>query len=125
MSWWKRFVFSAVSLIFGFCSLDYLFYAFRLLVNEKNITGNYNLLDDGVMQLIGIILFVIWFVILACYIYCIRKSSNQIDMIESDKKTGKNRVKQKWFDLSLQGGLLITGMLLRWCYLIFIYFPQQ
>lgn len=125
MSRWKRMIFTIVSLFFGFCSLDYLFYAFRLLVNAKNTTGKYTPKGDGLMQLLGAVLYLIWFVILAFYAYLIRKSSNKIDIIESDRRTGKNKIRRKWFDIILQGGLIVTGMILRWCYLIFIYFPNQ
>lgn len=125
MKWWKRVVFSVVSIILGYCSLDYLFYAFQLLANKKNQSGEYRPGEDGVQQLLGAGLFFLWFVILAFYFYLIKKSSNQIDLIEADSKTGRERIKRKWFDKVLQVAFLLTGMLLRWGYLIFIYFPNS
>lgn len=124
MKWWKRIVFSVISVILGYCSLDYLFYAFQLLANKKNQSGQYHPREDGMMQLLGAGLFLLWFIIIAFYFYLIRKSSNQIDLIEADRKTGKERVRRKWFDTILQAAFLLTGMLVRWCYLIFIYFPN-
>jgi acyl-coenzyme A synthetase/AMP-(fatty) acid ligase len=40
-----------------------------------------------------------------------------------DKKDGKEIVRRKKFDRILQGGFLLTGILIRWCYLIFFYLP--
>lgn len=125
MKWWKRVIFSVVSIILGYCSLDYLFYAFQLLANIKNQSGEYRPGEDGVQQLLGAGLFFLWFIVIAFYFYLIRKSSNQIDLIEADKKTGKECVTRKWFDIVLQIAFLITGMLCRWGYLIFIYFPNN
>lgn len=125
MKWWKRVIFSVISIILGYCSLDYLFYAFQLLANIRNQSGKYHPREDGVQQLLGAGLFFLWFVVIAFYFYLISKSSNQIDLIESDKKTGKERIKRKWFDKVLQIAFLLTGMLLRWGYLIFIYFPNS
>lgn len=125
MKWWKRVIFSIISVVLGYCSLDYLFYAFQLLTNKKNQSGEYHPKEDGVMQLLGAGLFLIWFIIIAFYFYLIQRSSNQIDLIEADKKTGKERVRRKWFDAALQITLLLTGMILCWAYLIFIYFPNN
>lgn len=124
LKWWKRVIFSVVSILWGYVSLDYLFYAFQLLANTKNATGVYHPKEDGLMQLLGAGMFLLWFVIVAFYFYLIRRSSNKIDLIEADKKTGKERVKRRWFDFVFQFALLLTGMFLRWCYLIFIYFPN-
>ena len=38
-------------------------------------------------------------------------------------KDGKEIVRRKKFDRILQGGFLLTGILIRWCYLIFFYLP--
>ena len=124
MKWWKRLVFSVISVLWGYVSLDYLFYAFQLLANTKNAEKVYHPEKDGLMQLLGAGLFLLWFVIIAFYIYLIRKASNQIDLVEADQKTGKEKVKRRWFDVMFQVALLLTGLLLRWCYLIFIYFPK-
>lgn len=125
MKWWKRVVFSVISLVLGYCSLDYLFYAFQLLTHKRNQFGEYHPGKDGVMQLLGAGLFFLWFLVIAFYCCLLRKSSNQIDLIETDKKTGKETVRRKWFDLILQIGILFTGLLLRWGYLVLIYFPNN
>ena len=119
MKWWKRLLFSAVSLVLGFVSLDYLIYAFRLLTDARNQTGEYAKED-----IVGH-LFFLWFVILSFYYYVLRKSSNQIDLVEWDEKTGKSRVRKKWFDILLQAAFLVTGIFIRWCYLMFIYLPAR
>lgn len=124
LKWWKRLVFSVISVLWGYVSLDYLFYAFQLLANTKNAEKVYHPEKDGLMQLLGAGLFLLWFVIIAFYIYLIRKASNQIDLVEANQKTGKEKVKRRWFDVMFQVALLLTGLLLRWCYLIFIYFPK-
>lgn len=124
MKWWKRVIFSVISILWGYISLDYLFYAFQLLANKRNGTGVYHPKEDGPMQLLGFGMFLLWFMIGVFYIYFIRRSSNKIDLIESDRKTGKEKVKRKWFDTAMQIAFLLTGMLLRWGYLLFIYFPK-
>ena len=125
MKWWKRVIFSIISVVLGYCSLDYLFYAFQLLANKRNQSGEYHPGEDGVMQLLGAGLFFLWFIVIAFYFYIIRKSSHQIDLIETDKKTGKEKVRRKWFDAMFQAAIMATGMLLRWGYLLFIYFPNH
>lgn len=125
MKWWKRLIFSVISVLWGYISLDYLFYAFQLLANTKNAEKIYHPEKDGLMQLLGAGLFLLWFVIIAFYMYLIRKASNQIDLVEANWKTGKEKVKRRWFDVMFQIALILTGLLLRWCYLIFIYFPKM
>lgn len=125
MKWWKRSIFSIISVVLGYCSLDYLFYAFQLLANKRNQSGVYHPGEDGVMQLVGAGLFFLWFIVITFYFYIIQKSSNQIDLIEADNKTGKEKVRRKWFDAVFQFALLLTGMLLRWAYLVLIYFPNN
>lgn len=124
MKWWKRVVFSVVSVLWGYVSLDYLFYAFQLLANKRNVTKVYHPGKDGLMQLLGVGMFLLWFLIIAFYFYLLRRASNQIDFVETDKKTGKEKVKRRWFDVMFQFALLLTGLFLRWCYLIYIYFPR-
>lgn len=123
MKWWKRILFSIISLVLGYCSLDYLFYAFQLLTNKRSRSGTYYLSEDGVWQLLGAGLFFLWFVVASVYFFLIQKSSNQIDLIEADKKTGKEKIHKKWFDVVFQAAMLLTGMFFRWAYLILIYFP--
>lgn len=124
MQWWKRVLFSVLSIIWGFCSLDYLIYAFRLLSNAGKIEGDYRLLQDGGKQLLGVAMFLLWFVIMLFYFYLIQRNSTQINLIEEDSKSGKARVKRKWFDIILQLAIILTGVLLRWGYLMYFYFPN-
>ena len=125
MKWWKRLIFSVVSLIFGFVSLEYLFYAFRLLIHAENTTGIYRIENQLLSWLAGFALFVLWFVLAAVYVYVIRKNSSPISLIESDSRKKKIRFRGKWFELILQGAWILTGMGLRWCYLLLVYFPNQ
>lgn len=121
----KRIVFSAISLVWGFISLDYLYYAFRLLTGAVNDSGAYRPQKEGVLQLVGAVMFLFWFFVLAVYRYIIQKNTIQIDLVEKEEKTGKDCIRHKRFDVILQAGLLITGGLLRWAYLLLIYFPQH
>ena len=41
-----------------------------------------------------------------------------------DRRTGENRVKKKWFDMILQVCFLLTGMIIRWFYVVYIYIPS-
>ena len=41
MKLWKRIMFSVVSIIWGFASLDYLYYAFRLMTGKTRSDGSY------------------------------------------------------------------------------------
>ncbi len=125
MKRWKRILFSVLSLVWGYVSLDYLYYAYRLLVGAGSDTGTYRLGLDSLRQLLGMGMFLLWFVILAAYGWLIRKASIQIDLLEQDERTGEPRIHRKWFDLLLQGGLVFTGGILRWCYLVLILFPSR
>lgn len=124
MKWWKRLIFSVISLILGYISLDYLYSAFTKLTNASGSAAAYSPKGDGVSQLLGAVMFLGYFVVLGFYIWLIRRSSPKIDLIEEDAKTGEQRVKRKWFDIILQIVIIITGMVLRWAYLIFIYLPK-
>lgn len=104
--------------------MDYLYYAFLLLTGAGRFGAEYEPQKDGVLQIAGAALFLLWFVIIAVYFWLIRRSTVQIDLIEEDPKTGISRVKRKWFDIVLQGAFLLTGIFLRWCYLVCILFPH-
>lgn len=124
MKWWKRLIFSVISLIWGACSLDYLIFAFQLLTANREASATYSPKTDGIFQLLGVGMFLLWFLIIAFYFFIIRKSSIQIDLVEKDEKHGDERVRRRWFDLAFQIGLILSGMIIRWCYLIFIYLPK-
>lgn len=125
MKRWKRILFSVISLIWGYVSLDYLYYAYRMLAAVERKTGAYPSGMDILMQVIGAGMFLLWFVILAVYGWAIRRSSFQIDVIEQDERSGEPRIHRKWFDLLLQGGMILTGVILRWCYLFYVLFPGR
>lgn len=125
MKRWKRILFSAISLTWGYVSLDYLYYAYRLLARTDRHANTYRLETDGPWQILGVGMFLLWFIILAAYHWLIRKSSFQIDLVEQDEQTGESRIRRKWFDLLLQYGMILTGAILRWCYLVFILFPGR
>lgn len=38
MRWWKKLIFSVISLIWGYVSLDYLYYAFSKLTDAKGLS---------------------------------------------------------------------------------------
>lgn len=124
MRWWKRLVFSIISLVWGYISLDYLYYAFSKLVNSKGSPEYYAPESDGLYQLIGLAMFLLWFSITAGYLFIIKKSSNQVDIIEEDYKTGRQTYKKKWADIVLQVAFIITGLILRWGYVVYIYIPD-
>lgn len=125
MKLWKRIVFSVISLVWGFVSLDYLYLAYRMLTGADSNEQIYQLASDGIHQALGAGMFLFWFFIIAVYIWLIQKSSFQIDLLEQDQKTGEPRLRRKYFDLILQGGFILTGLILRWCYLVFILFPGR
>lgn len=124
MRWWKRMIFSIISLVLGYISLDYLYSAFTKLTNAAGSAAAYNPKGDGVSQLLGAVMFLGYFVVIGFYIWMIKKSSPKIDLIEEDAKTGEQKVKRKWFDIILQIVIIITGMIIRWAYLMFIYLPK-
>ena len=69
-------------------------------------------------------MFLGYFVVVGFYIWLIKRSSPKIDLIEEDAKTGEQKVKRRWFDIILQIVVIITGMVVRWAYLMFIYLPK-
>lgn len=125
MKRWKRILFSAISLTWGYVSLDYLYYAYRLVARADQNASAYRLESDGPWQILGVGMFLLWFVILAAYHWLIQKSTFQIDLVEQDEQTGEPRIHRKWFDSLLQYGMILTGAILRWCYLVFILFPRR
>ena len=78
MKLWKRIMFSVVSIIWGFASLDYLYYAFRLMTVKKRSEGSYDLPRDGAAQLAGVALFLLWFLVVWMYFRLIRRNTVQI-----------------------------------------------
>ncbi len=124
MKWWKRLIFSIISLVLGYISLDYLYSAFTKLTNASGSAAAYSPKGDGLSQLLGAVMFLGYFVVVGFYIWLIKRSSPKIDLIEEDAKTGEQKVKRRWFDIILQIVVIITGMVVRWAYLMFIYLPK-
>lgn len=124
MKWWKRLIYSIISLIFGYVSINYLYYAFTILTNASGNAELYKPAGDGVRQLIGAAMFILYFIVIAFYFWIIRRSSPQIDIIEKNEKTGEQRLKKKWFDIILQIAFILTGMIIRWFYVMCIYLPS-
>ncbi len=125
MKWWKRLIFSVISLIYGFASLDYLYLSFGMMTGIRNISGKLDSRQGGPMQLVGVAMILVWFLLLAGYTYLIKSAAPKIDLIEKDARTGEQKVHKKWFDMIFQYALIITGAALRWIYLFVIYFPRQ
>lgn len=124
MKWCKRLIFSIISLIFGYVSINYLYYAFTILTNASGNAELYKPAGDGVRQLIGAAMFILYFIVIAFYFWIIRRSSPKIDIIEKNEKTGEQRLKKKWFDIILQIAFILTGMIIRWFYVMCIYLPS-
>lgn len=125
MKWWTRLILSVASIIWGFISLDFLYYAYKLLCDINGGSYSDKLTADNAMQLVGGLMFVLWFMLTAVYIAFVKHLSPHIDIIEKDPKSGKDKIRFKWFDTSLQILLIFTGIVLRWLYLIVIYFPNR
>ena len=63
MKQWKRILFSVISLVWGFVSLDYLIYAFEMLTGSRRSNVAYSPKADGIYQLLGFGMFLLWFII--------------------------------------------------------------
>ena len=125
MKWWKRLFLSVISLIWGYVSVDYLYIALgNLTGNRVHGTGN-EILGTLLWQLAGFGSFIIWLLLLAAYTRMIRFLSQKVDMIEVDKQEKNPKMKRKFFDIILQYGLIVTGMMIRWAYLCLIYLPGR
>ena len=125
MKWWKRLLWSVISLIWGYVSVDYLYIALgNLTGNRVHGTGN-GISGTLLWQLAGFGSFIIWLLVLAAYTRLIRFLSPKVDMIEVDKQEKNPKMKRKFFDIILQYGLIVTGMMIRWAYLCLIYLPGR
>ena len=125
MKWWKRLFLSVISLIWGYISVDYLYIALgNLTGNRVHGTGN-EISGTLLWQLAGFGSFIIWLLLQASYTRLIRFLSPKVDMIEVDKQEKNPKMKRKFFDIILQYGLIVTGMMIRWAYLCLIYLPGR
>lgn len=123
MKWWKRLIFSVISLVFGFCSLDYLYYAYKRLTFVSRGTAE-GIKQDSLSWLIGIGMFLLWFFIVGFYFFIVKHFSIKVSIIEEDWETGKQRVRHKWVDIILQTACILTGLFLRWAYVLYILIPK-
>ena len=121
MTWWKRVLFSIISITGGWFSLDVLFTAFQYIrkfgVRGKN-GGQLTELLTGAGLMIALLL------LLTCYLVFLRRISGNLNIVEYDSNEEKPRVKSKWFDILLQSGILATGFFLHFMYLLVFYFPN-
>ena len=124
MVWWKRLIFGIVSMLFGWFSLDYLIYAFRLLTDADNKTGSYSADGDGLKQRIGAVMFIGYFLLCTLYGYLIKRVTGEFPIPIQDEDTGKHKVKNKWLELFLQAVIMLTAGVLRFSYILFLYLPS-
>ena len=125
MKWWKRLLLSVISLIWGYVSVDYLYIALGNLTGNRVLGTGYEISGTLLWQLAGFGSFIIWLLLLAAYTRLIRFLSPKVDMIEVDKQEKNPKMKRKFFDIILQYGLIVTGMMIRWAYLCLIYLPGR
>ena len=111
--------------MWGFVSLDYLYLAYGLSTGTRSGMIQYSAQKQMLCSAGGIVLFVLWFFIMAVYYLFIRSLSPRMDFIVRDKKTGEDRVRRKWFDVILQLAIILTGVFARWIYLCIFYFPNR
>ena len=117
MKQWKRILFSVISLVWGFVSLDYLIYAFEMLTGSRRSNVAYSPKADGIYQLLGFGMFFALVYHTCILFYLIRKASIQIDLVE-EKRWKRNCTSQRSLTGSYRA-VFFTGILIRWCYLIF------
>ena len=121
MKLWKRIVFTLISIVWGFVSLDYLYLSYRFMVGHDQILAKYPF-SIYVSILIGVILFILWFLIMGIYLSVIRHFSNAVDLLEHDPKTGQEKVHHRWFDGIVQLAFVLSGAVFRWIYLLYFVF---
>ena len=112
-----------ISLVFGFGSLDYLYYAFKRLTFVSRGTAA-GIKQDSLSWLIGIGMFLLWFFIVGFYFFIVKHFSMKVSIIEEDPKTGKQHVRHKWVDIILQAACILTGLILRWAYVLYVLIPK-
>lgn len=120
MVWWKRGIFSLVSLVVGFFSLDYQVLAYELLTGKEGLGGAEPIV---LWQIAGAGMFLLFAFALAGYFYLIRKNASFLPMYQGEEK--KKRWKGPRLEMLLQLCFLITGLMARFGYLLYIYLPKQ
>lgn len=121
MAWWKRGIFSAISLVIGFFSLDCQVLAFKLLTGKEGFGGAEGL--PGILrQIAGGGIFLAFAAVLAGYFYLIRKNASFLPMVHGEEQ---KRWKGPRLEMLLQFCFLVTGLVARLGYLLYIYLPQK
>ena len=120
MSFWQRIGFSVLSLIFGWFSFDFVLLALRdirmIRENQKEGVLSHFFLGCGIL--------ILFFLLLAVYFWILRRMSGNLNIVEYEKADDKPKFKSKWFDIILQGGILVTGFLLRFLFIMLFYLPK-
>lgn len=122
MIWWKRGVFSVISLAGGFFSLDYQVLAFELLTGKERL-GGVGGMPSVLRQAAGAGMFLLFAAALAGYFYLIRKNASFLPMYQGEEE--KKRWKGPRLEMLLQLCVLATGLVVRFGYLLYIYLPKQ
>ena len=122
MKWWKRGIFSLISLVGGFFSLDCLVLAFGLLTAQES-QGRAEDIPGLAWQLLGAGMFLLYAAALAGYFYLVRKNASFLPTYRGGER--KKRWKGPRLEMLLQFCVLFTGLMLRFGYLLCIYLPGQ
>ncbi len=122
MKWWKRGVFSAISLVGGFFSLDCQTLAFGLLTG-KGWLGGADGMPGALGQIAGAGMFLAFAAALGGCFYLIRKNASFLPMVQGEEE--RKRWKGPRMELLLQFCFLVTGLVARFGYLLYIYLPQK
>jgi hypothetical protein len=125
MKWWKRLILSITSLVWGYISMDYLYFAMGNLTGTRMHQQAGGASQTFLWQLAGFGMFLLWLLILAAYTTLIRFLSPKIDLVEVDEKEKNPKVRRKIFDIIFQYGIIIIGVLVRWAYLCLVYLPNR
>lgn len=125
MKWWKRDVFSAISLAGGFFSLDCLTFAYELLAGQRELWDGQGV-PGALGQIIGAGLFLAFAISLAGYFCLIRKNASLLPIYRGEEvEKGNKRWRGPRLEMLLQLCFLVTGLVARLGYLLYIYLPKQ
>jgi len=122
MKWWKRGIFSLISIAGGFFSLDYMVLGFGLLTDQEGQMRAGDI-PGLAWQVVGAGMFLLYAAALAGYVYLIRKNASFLPAYQGEER--KKRWKGPRMEMLLQFCILATGLVLRFAYLLYIYIPGQ
>lgn len=120
MSGWQRMGCSVMSLAFGWFAFDFVLLALRDMNLSPETLGK----DSLPHFFRGIGVLIVFFLLLAVYFWFLRKLSGNLTIVEYDKLEEKPKFRHKWFDILLQGGILATGFLARFAFVMIVYLPN-